>query len=543
MVRLAPCQECPSHQPSKVSKVRGFSTAMDHSHVHHHHIEPTITQDHHKTVRGSANIVNNGAGIQITFPISSNPNTPTTGTETSFFHASWLWSNDPDAVHPTSGQRLRSMSTFQRGWKVEMATVLSSSMVKTLQRNDITGVPLSPPPGCLHPIGTVYQLDEYGPHDAATNEGDSEWLHIVWTNQLTGSKSTSLFDLDWLQACRYDECALQRRDRETSIVPDTTLKRGDKLCEVQFGEWNATGAIRERARFDLLNSIFRDGATIIKGAPLLLPNSHEEVVGAVGKSLACGGLSHGSLYGDVFHVEAQPNAHNIASTSFELPPHHDLVYYESKPGLQLLHCVNNKGVSGGSSTLVDAFAAALAFKNMAPDLYEVLLKCEATFVKQRKNADMVYRKPHIQEDSTGSVVRVDWSPPFEGPMSVHPDLVDDYLLAYAAFERLLDKSLPRDTFLLPLPTSLEQQLMDYAIEHTWEQKLEMGDILIFSNQRMLHGRGAFRISSNGPDNGRHLVGCYTNIDDTLNEFRLLRRKYAVPGSYHRVAGNGSSGMI
>mmetsp|Transcript_7582 Transcript_7582/g.16756 ORF Transcript_7582/g.16756 Transcript_7582/m.16756 type:complete len:600 (-) Transcript_7582:720-2519(-) len=507
--------------------------------------EPSLHED------ATAQAVHDGSGIQIQFSISEND-------EPSFFHASWLWANDPNMIHPTSGQRTRSISTFLQGWKIEFVSIIPPSeaqMMKNLSGESALAL-LAPPPLSLHPVGTVYQLiDDNGDQVKDTNKIErcpqSGILHVRWSNQLTGEKSKSLFDLDWLQSCRYDESALRRRQEETAITRESTLRRGDSLLEVQFTDWDSTEG-KEDARFALLDSIFREGAALVKGAPTRLRNDHDHnggIVGAVGRSLSGGALSHGNLYGSTFHVQSKPGATNIASTNLALPPHHDLVYYESKPGFQLLHCVNNQGVEGGSSTLVDALAAAGALRDLAPDLYETLLHCEATFVKQRMNADMVYRAPHIQEDSNRAIIRVNWSPPFQGPLCLHPSMVDDYVLAYAAFERLLDKSLPRNTFLLPLRSSLEQQFTDYAHEYTWEQKLEVGDILVFSNQRMLHGRESYRVKNTHPNAGRHLVGCYTNIDDTLNEYRLLRRKRLhkshvrpVP-RYIRLAGNGSSGTI
>lgn len=146
----------------------------------------------------------------------------------------------------------------------------------------------------------------------------------------------------------------------------------------------------------------------------------------------------------MFHVQAVPNAKNIAYTNVSLGPHQDLAYYESKPGLQLLQCISNEGIDGGESVLVDAMAAAEEFRRIAPEHFDVLTKCPATFVKQREGADMIYRRPHIVLDDGGTVVSVNWSPPFEGPLSVSPESVEAYYRAYAAFERMVDNSFQRN---------------------------------------------------------------------------------------------------
>ena len=49
-----------------------------------------------------------------------------------------------------------------------------------------------------------------------------------------------------------------------------------------------------------------------------------------------------------------------------------------------------------------------------------------------------------------------------------------------------------------------------------------GDLLVFSNRRMLHGRDAFAPSRDG-GGSRWLQGCYISIDDFANRHNLLRR--------------------
>lgn len=47
----------------------------------------------------------------------------------------------------------------------------------------------------------------------------------------------------------------------------------------------------------------------------------------------------GTIYGDLFEVKVQPNPINIAYSNAALELHMDLMYYESPPGLQFLHCI------------------------------------------------------------------------------------------------------------------------------------------------------------------------------------------------------------
>jgi hypothetical protein len=214
----------------------------------------------------------------------------------SIFHGPWLWSNDPNIVHPSSGQRTRSPISYFTGWRIQSAKIALS---------DNTTIAAKPPPrGSLHSIGGVYDDD-----DSKTTERNM--LHVIWTkkdgdnNKHTENEyaetAESFYDLDWLWRCRYDDNAMTLRQQET--------------------------------RF-------------------------------------------------------------IAYTSVALCPHQS--YYESPPGLQLLHYIQNQGVIGGESILIDALAAAKELCHLAPDLFNVIVRCEATFLKQRRGAHMAYRCPHIQ---------------------------------------------------------------------------------------------------------------------------------------------------
>jgi gamma-butyrobetaine dioxygenase len=109
-----------------------------------------------------------------------------------------------------------------------------------------------------------------------------------------------------------------------------------------------------------------------------------------------------------------------------------------------------------------------------------------------------YQRPHLALDAAGHVTALFWSPPFEGPLRVPLGDVRPYYEAYAALQRCIERA-PR-----------------------WQQRLDPGDLLVFSNRRMLHGREAFAPSRDG-GGSRWLQGCYISIDDFANRHNLLRR--------------------
>ena len=173
------------------------------------------------------------------------------------------------------------------------------------------------------------------------------------------------------------------------------LERGeDGLARIDYGSVvNHDGRTSENdGLFRLLHSVFRDGAAIVTDVPhsasadVEVPEVCEAVTsmseadlpaGIVGRAMSgSGGLSHGALYGNVFHVRVgERGSNNVAYTSEALCPHQDLAYYESPPGVQMLHCAAvGSRVVGGESILIDAMAAAHRLREVRRGSFECLLE-------------------------------------------------------------------------------------------------------------------------------------------------------------------------
>ena len=505
------------------------------------------------------------------------------------FHASWLWSNDPQGVVLPSGQRITTPAQWIYNGRptIHDAKIVYCDINKdesskiSSERINVPGPTVN---DCCHPVAI------YGNHSpwvsATMVDGDDEssrpYLFIAWSDDK--DKSTSIYDVEWLQRFKYNDKSRLERRKRSEVQPMHALRKNgppfwystaaakkeysvvypeqaapqhgaDGLVHIDYS--SVIGEDGEQCRdglFNLLHFIFRDGAVIVSNTPSPFSDHNSDdndvamiedasmPVGKLAKAMSGGAISHGMLYGDIFHVRTgERNSNNVAYTTTALCPHQDLAYYESTPGMQLLHCgAMGKDVVGGESTLIDAMAAAYRLRELRPKSFETLTKCPATFVKQRDGACMTYRRPHIvlAEESCSifdrEITAVHWSPPFEGPLCLPPEDVDDYYEAYADFERLLnvDLDVPR-----------EEDLASYVDEFSWRRKLKPGEVLVFNNRRMLHGRNGFTVADGVmPEDGRrHLVGCYTNIDDTLNTYRVgLRGKQPdSPVSLLNV-GNGTT---
>eukprot|EP00057_Strongylocentrotus_purpuratus_P018327 XP_011672801.1 PREDICTED: gamma-butyrobetaine dioxygenase [Strongylocentrotus purpuratus] len=117
-----------------------------------------------------------------------------------------------------------------------------------------------------------------------------------------------------------------------------------------------------------------------------------------------------TLYGHTFDVQTEDKPINVAYSSVGLGFHVDLAYYESPPGLQLLHCLQfDDMVLGGESIFLDGFCIAEEFREKFPHHFETLTRVPATFQKfhfERANpAAYIYQRPHINVNRTGQVCK------------------------------------------------------------------------------------------------------------------------------------------
>ena len=515
------------------------------------------------------------------------------------FSSALLWVNDPQYVHASSGQRLRTLGHYSKNFAIISAEIfcmnsdeslVRDSKIKLEKHSSRRNMYPIPVPGSMHSRGGIYRT-AFDDFLEPTIEGRRTLVRLNWNYG-----EESIFDLDWLVDQARNNClgrsiSIYQKFTETNIRNDkgltmngsirngpekgTTTRTTKVSKEIAIGRMCKPSCVSisnfdyedmmesEDTLFEGMQEIFEHGAILVQNAPNIeeavaydeeSPTTLlESIVGNLGRRLSGGALSHGSLYGDVFHVKSKNDAENIAYTNVALPPHQDLAYYESKPFLQLLHCVRSANDSigdlsssfgtkmssdsiktginlGGESILIDGMAAAEELRRVAPDLFDVLCQTNATFVKERHDADMVCPKPHIVLDPVHSqVVEFNWSPPFEGPLELHPRIdVNEYVRAYQAIECMLDDNLDASDGCISdrhcstfLPQHLENSLRDHAKEYTWEYALQKGDILVFNNQRMLHGRRSFSSVGNVE---RHLIGCYTDAMDTVSRYRKLLRE-------------------
>ena len=78
-------------------------------------------------------------------------------------------------------------------------------------------------------------------------------------------------------------------------------------------------------------------------------------------------------YGKWFEVRSEVDAINLAYTNLGLQAHTDNPYRDPVPTIQILYCLENSA-SGGDSTVVDGFNAAIRLRNENPDYFNLFTK-------------------------------------------------------------------------------------------------------------------------------------------------------------------------
>jgi gamma-butyrobetaine dioxygenase len=237
----------------------------------------------------------------------------------------------------------------------------------------------------------------------------------------------------------------------------------------------------------MVETFLRHGFVILRG----VPSTHEAVL-TVAETF---GTVRDTNFGKMFNVRSEPNPEDLAYTGLALDPHTDNPYRDPVPGVQLLHCLTNR-TSGGFSTLVDGLTVAEALRDRDADAFRILSTTPVRFVYSYGRTELVDYAPLIEHDAGGQIVGLRISPKLE----FVPLLPHDELDAFYKARRMLDQMLRAPEF------SIRFLLGD-------------GDLMMFDNRRLLHGRTSF-----DPQEGlRHLQGCYIDIDGPRSLYRVLQR--------------------
>jgi gamma-butyrobetaine dioxygenase len=200
-------------------------------------------------------------------------------------------------------------------------------------------------------------------------------------------------------------------------------------------------------------------------------------------------------YGLVFDVRSVPQPENLAYSDLGLGLHTDNPYREPVPGFQALH-VLIASPDGGDSLFADGFALAEHARAVDADAFALLTQIPVPFHYRSKDAELYAERPLIQLSCRGEVTAVHYNSRSIAPLHLRSHDAAPFYAAYRRFAALLRD--PR-----------------YQLKF----RLGDGELVVFDNQRILHGRTVF----SSAQHARHLRGCYLTRDSVYSSTALLRR--------------------
>ena len=247
-----------------------------------------------------------------------------------------------------------------------------------------------------------------------------------------------------------------------------------------------------------LRRVVQDGLVLLDGAGA--------DPGATERAVARLGFVRETNYGRLFDVRAEAQPRNLAFTERALELHTDNPYRDPVPTLQILHAITVED-EGGETVFADGFAHAEALRRDLPTAFDLLAREPVRFTyTEASGARWSTDYPVLEANGHGALraVRLNHRALDLAPRD--PAAQDAWYDAYLAFYHRV-----------------------HAPEAAYARKLAAGEIVIFDNRRLLHGRRAYRRGG-----ARWLRGAYADIDGLRATLARLQASPAGPADPHRL---------
>ncbi|WP_257254324.1 MULTISPECIES: TauD/TfdA family dioxygenase [unclassified Endozoicomonas] len=214
-------------------------------------------------------------------------------------------------------------------------------------------------------------------------------------------------------------------------------------------------------------------------------------VGQVLKVVDHFGYVRETNYGRYFEVISKEEPENLAFTPRPLSLHTDNPYRHPVPTLQLLHCLE-AAPEGGITALADGFYAAQLLRQQYPEYFALLSTTTLHYNFSSDSASLSSTGPVIELGCEGEIIGIRINNRSVQPVRLPFEETRDFYEAYQFFMNLL-----------------HSEACKYAC------KLAPGELMMFNNQRVLHGR---EMPARGK---RHLQGAYADIDSLRSELKRM----------------------
>ncbi|XP_037089789.1 gamma-butyrobetaine dioxygenase-like [Pollicipes pollicipes] len=285
---------------------------------------------------------------------------------------------------------------------------------------------------------------------------DGDELHLTWAG---GHQSR--YAADWLlarsfrpeeQRRRLEEHTLERCHWDASLADHLPCADFQRVLE------------SEPTRLELLVALERYGLVVVKNC-----GQQRDQVRRLVDTIGYPRTTH---YQTIFEVRNKVDPINIAYTTKRLNMHTDLPYYEHQPQVQLLHVRRQHSGGGGRSEFTDAVHVAHQLRRLQPEAFRLLADTPVDWAnvtlsqETGRSHHKLHRAPVLHVSPAGRVMGVRFSQAQRDSFFGVPlEAVERWYRAVALFNRMLNLPQFKVSF---LP--------------------ESGDMLVFDNTRLVHGR-------------------------------------------------------
>ncbi|QUM75599.1 TauD/TfdA family dioxygenase [Moritella sp. 24] len=333
---------------------------------------------------------------------------------------------------------------------------------------------------CLHASGQrlqeVLDLDlAIKPEVVKLEEGN---IIITWQDG-----HHSHYSQDFLDSMRDTDCVA---DTDSVTDTDRVTRWGADLDAANITFNYPAVKNQDRVKRAWLGAINQFGLAFLQD----VPNISEQLFEVVAQF----GFVRETNYGSHFEVISEENPVNLAYTPKPLSLHTDNAYRHPVPTLQLLHCLVS-AEKGGITALTDGFYAAQLLQQRFPEQYQLLTSTPVTYRFKNEDTHLEHTGYIIELENNGELARIRLNNRSIQAIKLPFAEMAAFYEAYQNFSRIL-----------------------HSEECKFLCTLQPGELMIFNNERILHGR---EVAAEG---ARHLQGCYADIDSLKSTLAVLETK-------------------
>jgi len=308
----------------------------------------------------------------------------------------------------------------------------------------------------------------------------ADWIEIIWA----GEAHKTSYQMEWLRSHCYSDEEREKRDtRPTLIDADyaPSISRTDYQCYLKT----------DAGLLETMQAVNEFGIALVTAA---VPE--DETIVHLAQRF---GPIRETNYGAINDMKVHSDQIVISYTDAALTAHCDEPYCFEPLGIGFFHCMKSAVDQGGTSIFVDCFKIAEDLRTEDPEAFEILSTVPLQYMRDHAD-EQEYRAEGrlIALDYFGHINGVRYAERPLAPLDIPGNLIRPYYRAFAEFTRRV-----RDP------------------KNEIRFKMDTGDVVIFDNQRMTHGRTAFT-------GDRHLRTAYVERDFFHSKLRVLSRRLGKP---------------